>query len=342
MPYEVSPEQRQGFASDPEKLYKFRKIIEVDGNTIHDVSMRDSAMQRGAIGLFGENMRNRLLKRPDIAEFLIPSFGIGCRRATPGPGYLEALAEDNVDFITDPIETITPTGVTLKTGRSIPVDVLVCATGFNTSSAPPFPIHGRGGLSLEERFTPFPTAYLSIAVDQFPNFFMMLGPNSAIGSGSLTVILENEGDYIIKCIRKMQKEDYAAMSIKPERVHDWSEYCHEYFKRTVYTDTCHSWYKSEGGSGDRIIGLWPGSTMHALEALRAPRWEDYDYEGLDGEGGNRLKWLGNGWSVTHMKGEGEDEWGGDPAFYIEPEFLDVPLPDRPEDDKKLKMRPFSH
>ncbi|KAI4864590.1 flavin-binding monooxygenase [Hypoxylon rubiginosum] len=339
---DFSPEQRQEFANDPEKLYNFRKIIEVDGNTIHDVSMRGSVMQRESIGLFGDNMKNRLLKRPDIADFLIPSFGIGCRRSTPGPGYLEALAEDNVDFITDPIETITPTGVTVKTGRSVPVDVLVCATGFKTSEAPPFPIYGRGGLSLQERFTPFPTAYLTVAVDQFPNFFMMLGPNSAIGSGSLTVILENEGDYIVKCIRKMQKEDYATMSVKPERVRDWTEYCHEYFKRTVYTDTCHSWYKSEGGSGDRIIGLWPGSTMHALEALRAPRWEDYDWEGLDGEGGNRLKWLGNGWSITHMKGEGEDEWGGDPAWYIEPEFLDVPLPGRPEDDEKLKMRPFSH
>ncbi|KAI1768018.1 flavin-binding monooxygenase [Hypoxylon sp. FL1150] len=339
---DFTPEQREEFANDPEKFFNFRKIIEIDGNTIHEISMRGSDMQRGAIGAFGDNMKNRLLRRPDIAEFLIPSFGIGCRRSTPGPGYLEALVEDNVDFITDPIETITPTGVTTKTGREVPVDALVCATGFNTSSAPPFPIYGRGGMSLQERFTPFPTAYLSLAVDQFPNFFMMLGPNSAIGSGSLTVILENEGDYIIKCIRKLQKEDYATMTIKPERVRDWSEYCHEYFKRTVYTDTCHSWYKSEGGSGDRIIGLWPGSTMHALEALRAPRWEDYDYEGLEGEGGNRLKWLGDGWSITHMKGHGENEWRGDPAWYIEPQFVDVPLPGRPEDDEKLKMRPFSH
>lgn len=299
-------------------------------------------MQRESIGLFGQSMRGRLSKKPEIADFLIPSFGIGCRRSTPGPGYLEALVERNVDFITDPIESITETGVSLKSGRAVPVDVLVCATGFKTSSAPPFPVYGRDGLSLKERFTPYPTAYMSLAVDSFPNFFMMLGPNSAIGSGSLTVILENEGDYIVKCIRKMQKEDYATMSIKPERVKDWDEYCHEYFKDTVYTDTCHSWYKSEGGSGGRIIGLWPGSTLHALEALRAPRWEDFDWEDIDGKGGNRLKWLGNGWSVTHMKGEGEDEWGGDPAWYIEPRFVDFPIPGCPENDQGLKMRPFSH
>ncbi|KAI1390690.1 FAD/NAD(P)-binding domain-containing protein [Hypoxylon trugodes] len=339
---QFTPEQRREFAENPEKLFAFRKIIEVDGSTIHDVSLRDSEMQRGAMVAFSESMKNKLAARPEISDFLIPSFGIGCRRSTPGPGYLEALIESNVDFITDPIEVITPTGVALKSGRSVPVDTLVCATGFNTSSAPPFPIYGRGGLSLQERFTPYPSAYLSVAVDSFPNFFMMLGPNSAIGSGSLTSMLEKEGDYIVKCIRKLQKEDYATMTVKPERMRDWDEYCLEYFKKTVYTDTCHSWYKSEGGSGDRIIGVWPGSPLHALEALRSPRWEDYNWESVGGDNVNKLRWLGNGWSITHSKGEGENEWGGDPGWYIEPRFVDFPVPGQPEDDPEYKLRPFSH
>ncbi|KAI1658880.1 FAD/NAD(P)-binding domain-containing protein [Daldinia decipiens] len=340
--FEFTSEQRQEFAKDPEKFLNFRRIIEVDGNISHPISLRESEMQREAIGLLGEAMRQRLSKKPEIAEFLIPAFGIGCRRNTPGPGYLEALVEDNVDFITDPIETITEGGITLKSGRLVPLDVLVCATGFNTSSAPPFPVYGRTGQSLQSRFTPYPTAYLALTVDSFPNFFMMLGPNAAIGAGSLTVMLENQGDYIIKSIRKLQKEDYASMTIKPERMRDWDEYCDEYFKRTVYTDACHSWYKSQGGLGERIVGLWPGSALHALEALRAPRWEDYDWESIDGKGSNKLRWLGNGWSITHSKGEGDNEWGGNPAWYIEPNFLDIPIPGNPEDDKDLKMRPFSH
>lgn len=249
-----------------------------------------------------------------------------------------------MNFITDKIATVTSDGVTLVSGREVPLDVLVCATGFQTSKAPPFPIAGQGGLALAERFTPFPEAYLSLVVDSFPNYFMMLGPNSAIGSGSLTSILEAEGDYIVKCIRKLQKEDYATMTIKPERVRDWREYCHEYFKNTVYTDKCNSWYKSDSGAGDRIIGLWPGSTLHAIEALRAPRWEDFDWESRDA---NRLRWLGNGWSVTHTKADEEEqshgrEYEGDPAWYIEPRFVDVPLEQRPENDPEFKMRPFSH
>ncbi|KAI0397022.1 flavin-binding monooxygenase [Xylariaceae sp. FL0594] len=341
---DFSPEQRKEFSGNPEKLYQFRKAIEYDGNIAHNITFRNSAMQRRGMVLFQEAMRQRLASKPEIADFLIPTFGIGCRRATPGPGYLEALVQDNVDFITDKISLVTADGVQLETGSEVALDILVCATGFQTSKAPPFPIVGRGGLTLEERFTPFPQAYLSLAVDSFPNHFMLLGPNSAIGSGSLTKILESEGDYVVKCIRKLQKEDYATMTVKRERVDDWSEYCHEYFKATVFTDECNSWYKSDSGKGDRITGLWPGSTLHAIEALRAPRWEDYDWESRDGPKANMLRWLGNGSSVTHTETEsqGGPAYQGDPAWYIEPRFVDVPWEGKPEEDEEFKMRPFSH
>ncbi|KAK8030091.1 hypothetical protein PG993_011382 [Apiospora rasikravindrae] len=342
-----SKEQREEFANNPEKFYAFRKVIEDDGNTIHEVSFRDSAMQHEALELFRTAMRERLAAKPEIADFLIPSFAIGCRRTTPGPGYLEALVEPNVDFITDGIASINAKGVKVKPRpgstaeteeRQVDVDCLVCATGFHAASAPPFPIEGRGGQTLSERFAPHPEAYLSVAVDGFPNFFFMLGPNSAIGSGSLTRILEAEGDYIVKCLRKLQREDYACMSVRPDRVADWSTYCDAYFRDTVYTDPCNSWYRS----GDRITGLWPGSTLHALEAMRAPRWEDFEFEHIEGAEVNSMKWLGNGWSVTQLKKEepGSEELQGDPSWYLEPRFLDVPVEGAPEEDAEFKLRPF--
>ncbi|KAI0403963.1 flavin-binding monooxygenase [Xylaria palmicola] len=344
---DFSPEQRQEFAQDPEKLQSFRREIETDANIIHESTFRGSSMQDGLMSMLREAMKQRLASKPEIADHLIPTFGIGCRRPTAGPGYLEALCASNVDFITDGIAAVTSGGVQLASGREVPLDAIACATGFQVSRGPPFPIAGRGGLTLAERFTPFPEAYLSVAVDAFPNLFMMLGPNSAIGAGSLNAILEAEGDYIVKCVRKLQKEDYATMTVRPERVRDWRAYCHEYFKDTVYTDKCNSWYKSDGGKGDRIIGLWPGSTLHAIEALRAPRWEDYELESRDGAGANLLRWLGNGWSATQTKadeeqGGGQQKYQGDPAWYIDPTFVDVPTERRPEEDAVFKMRPFSH
>ena len=169
---------------------------------------------------------------------------------------------------------------------------------------------GVGGKKIAERFTPFPDTYLSLATDGFPNYFMMLGPNAAIGTGPLTPMIEAGGDYIIKCIRKMQKENIRKMEVQKRRVDDFQQYATQYFRGTVYLDGCSSWYRSNGGTGDRVSGLWPGSSLHAMETLRSPRWEDFDYvyEGEDGGLGeiNRLSWLGNGWSVAQLdSGAGE-------------------------------------
>jgi len=149
-----------------------------------------------------------------------------------------------------------------------------------------------------------------------------------LGAGALTIVMEAEGDYIVKCIRKMQKEDYVSMVPKKKRVNDFSAFVDAYFKKTIYVDNCRSWYKDDAG---HVIGLWPGSTTHALETLRSPRWEDYEYESKDD---NELRWLGNGWSVCQTG-------GGDPTFYLEPAFINVPAAGTPEKDPVHMKRPYS-
>lgn len=288
-------------------------------------------MQQTFVATFSSVTRDKLVEKPKLLEQFSPAFGVGCRRITPGPGYLEALCQDNVELVTDSVNSINATGLLIN-GRQIDVDALICATGFNTSSIPPFPVVGKHGLTLANKFVPFPQTYLSVAVDDFPNYFIMLGPNSGIGAGSLNPIMEAEGDFIIKCIRKLQKEDYLSMTPKRERVEDFSEYVRDYFKKTVYMDDCKSWYKTEGGTGSRISGLWPGSLLHLIETLRAPRWEDFDFETKNQ---NRLAWLGNGSSVC-LTG------GGDPSFYLNPDVVDQPPTGTPEMDVRYKARPFSH
>lgn len=291
-------------------------------------------MQTSYQEMFSKATAQVLAKRPELLTHFSPDFGIGCRRITPGPGYLEALCEDNVEFITSSIQSINENGLVVAAadgqGRQIDADVLVCATGFNTSAVPPFPVSGKNGHTLASKFSPFPQSYLSMTVDDFPNYFIILGPNSGIGAGSLSPIIEAEGDYIVKCIRKLQKEDYVTMAPKRARVEDFSELVGVYFKDTVYMDTCKSWYKS--GDGKRVSALWPGCLTHLLETLRAPRWEDFEFESKDA---NQLRWLGNGYSLC-LTG------GADSSFYLNPDCVDVPTKGRPEEDQKYKNRPFSY
>ncbi|KAF1997751.1 FAD/NAD(P)-binding domain-containing protein [Amniculicola lignicola CBS 123094] len=286
---------REKFTSDPEYYHKFRLMVEEDGSAAHPVTVKGTEMQQGAAEVFKQHMKERLKDAPHIFNALLPSFSPGCRRLTPGPGYLEALTQPNVSFITSPITHISSSAVHTEDGQAHEIDTLVCATGFHTSTAPPFPIIGSNNLSLAQKWENRPSTYLSHSTSSFSNFFTMLGPNAAIGSGSLTMMIESIGDYIIRAIRKIQKDNIQSMSVKKEREEDFLEYVDRYFEGTVFGEECASWYKKEIGvvvEGEErrknvVTGLWPGSTLHCLEVMRSPRWEDYEYryigEESDGE-----------------------------------------------------------
>ncbi|KAH7392708.1 hypothetical protein BKA66DRAFT_412029 [Pyrenochaeta sp. MPI-SDFR-AT-0127] len=345
----IPEELRNRFANDREFYYKFRLSVEEDGNGVHAVTIKGTPLQLGAKDMFYQHMKTLLESKPEIFEALIPSFSPGCRRLTPGPGYLEALTQPNVSFITSPITRISESAIHTADGTAHEIDALVCATGFRSSAPPPFPLTGASGLSLAEKWEDRAVTYLSHSVAGFPNLFSMLGPNSAIGSGSLTKMIETVGDYIIKAVRKIQKDNIAAMVVKEERERDFIEYVDAYFEGTVFSEECRSWYKNKG-TGE-VVGLWPGSTVHCIEAMRSPRWEDYDYtyidelEGVEGDGlnsgkstrkrANRLAWLGNGWSAKQLEEK-------DLAWYLYPEFVEKPVAPLPEENETYRIRPFSY
>jgi hypothetical protein len=319
-------------ARNPEKLFKFRKSLEEENAKIYPITLRGTKEQVDATTFFEQSMREKLAGREDIFTTMLPKFAAGCRRLTPGPGYLEALKKDNVEFISTPIDEITTKGIKLTSGEEVELDFIVCATGYDVEAPPVFEVIGRNGTTLANRWKPQIESYLALAVDQFPNFLIVGGPGSGLGSGSLVSVFEAQGDYVVKAIRKMQKEDYATIEVKPERVADFSHYIDEYFKNTVYTDECSSWYR-QGKSGARIVALWPGSSAQCLEVLRSPRWEDYIFESADPTG-NHLRWLGNGWSTVLEE--------GDPSWFLDDDVVDKPEEGKPEEGEKYHRRPFSH
>ncbi|EMD35979.1 hypothetical protein CERSUDRAFT_115926 [Gelatoporia subvermispora B] len=306
---------------DPVYYKQFRHDLEADLNGAHPATLRDSPMQEGARKDFRESMLKKLAKKPWIADHLIPDFAVACRRLTPGPGYLEALCEDNVDFVSTHIKRITPTGIETVDGKHEELDVIICATGYDTTWQFEFPMIGRNGTSLQERWRPHPETYLTICVDGFPNLFMSLGPNAGVGSGSLLAIIERQVMYAVEAAKKMQRERLKSIEVKEEAVRDFDEYLEHYFPRTVFSEKCRSWYKM-GQEEGRITGLYPGSTLHALRTLEHPRWEDYMYEPLDSGVHNRFFWLGDGQTYVEKVNEGDRAW------YLNDNELDIPpVPD---------------
>lgn len=162
---------------------------------IHGVTIKGTPMQIGARHAFEEHMRARSASAPHIYEALLPNFSPGCRRLTPGPGYLKALTQPNVDFITTPTIKIEKACVLLITNY-MRLTLWFAQLAFTPPLHRHFPLIGLEGVSLQKKWAERATSYLSLPVDQYPNLFMMMGPSSAMGSSSLTTVIENVGDYI--------------------------------------------------------------------------------------------------------------------------------------------------
>jgi len=306
--FEFDEEMIERFKTDPEFHWRYRKDLEIELNAAHGVTQLHHPMQKGARELFTEHMKAKLAKKPEIAEKMIPQFAVACKRLTPGPGYLEALVEDNVGFVHEGIKRFTEDGLETLDGKVRHYDAIICATGFDTSFKPRFPLIGLDGVDLRDKNKDEPDNYISLGYDGFPNYFMLGGPNTGVGSGSLTVIFEKVCEYTIKAIKKAQRERIKSMAPSAAAVKDFMDYLDSYFTRTVFGQKCKSWYKN-GKEEGRVVGLWPGSCLHAVRTFENPRWEDYDYVYLN-EQKNRFAWLGDGWTQV-------EKYGGDTAFYME-------------------------
>ncbi len=116
-------------------------------------------------------MSNALGDDKRLCDALIPKFELGCRRLTPGVGYLECLRAPNVTVVTNRIVEVVPKGLRTVSGEMIEVDAIVCATGFNVSFCPRFPLVGREGNLQDLWSQAFPKAYMSCAVPGLPNYF---------------------------------------------------------------------------------------------------------------------------------------------------------------------------
>ncbi|KAI0712856.1 FAD/NAD-P-binding domain-containing protein [Cerioporus squamosus] len=312
-----SAEERERFQRDPSYFRSIRHALEDRSNSLHSVTQKGSQLQSMLHALFKDVMEKKLAAKPWIAETLIPGFSVGCRRVSPGLDYLDALCADNVDFVSSPIDAFTDTGVKTQDGAHHNLDLLFCATGYDTSWKLPLDIVGRNGVKLNDKWKDYPTSYLSICVDDFPNMFMCLGPNAFFGTGSLIPMIEATIMYAVQATAKMQRERLKSIEVRREAVRDFQEYLESYFEKTVFNEQCRSWYKMGKADGP-IVGLWPGSTLHAVKALQHPRWEDFQYEQIDIGVRNRFYWLGDGQSYS------QKTLTGDKAWYLREDCIDRP------------------
>jgi len=203
----------------------------------------------------------KAVRDPELRAKLTPTFEIGCKRILISNTYYPAIASDNVELVTDRIARVTPTGIVTEDGVERPIDVLVVATGFFTTELPITEhVTGRTGRTLADTWRKDGmAAYKGTTVPEFPNLFMLVGPNTGLGHSSMVFIIEAQVQYLRDAIRTMNANRYAAVEPTAEATQEWNADIQRRMQRTVWnTGGCSSWYLDDHG---RNTILWPRTTF---------------------------------------------------------------------------------
>ncbi|OBJ02187.1 NAD(P)/FAD-dependent oxidoreductase [Mycobacterium sp. 1465703.0] len=206
-----------------------------------------------------------------LRQALTPDYPFRCKRVLLGDDYYRALQRDNVELVTDPIARIGKTSVTTASGAQVDVDVIVLATGFETSRyLSGIEVVGDGGRRLHEHWGDDPSAYLGVAVSGFPNFFMLYGPNTNQGGNSIVYILEAGARLVASAVSRLARHG-GHLDVRPEAEKRYNDALSADLERTIWTQ-CDSYFRSPSG---RIVTQWPYTELEYARRTWRLRTKDW-------------------------------------------------------------------
>lgn len=221
-----------------------------------------------------------------------------CRRPTPAEGYLAALCDPKVEIVWGEVGEFVEYGIKGPTGREFHVDSIVCATGFDISFVPRFPIVGANGLDLQKKWSEStPQGYMSVAIEDMPNYFVYQGPPGPLVHGSVVLACEIATDWMVQVIDKCQRENYGSVMLKPGVARAYAKHSMNWIDKTVWTAKCTSTYRN-GKSEGQVYSIHAGSRLHYFDLLQKPRAEDFEWTSLCEDPDLQFAWLGNGFTIA--------------------------------------------
>ncbi|MEE4243938.1 MAG: NAD(P)/FAD-dependent oxidoreductase [Kangiellaceae bacterium] len=217
--------------------------------------------QKWLLGFLCRTNLKLSIKDKALREKLRPNYQTGCKRVVINHTFYKGIQKPNANLITTSIDKIVSDGVMTTDGMTHKLDTLVLATGFDPMAfVRPMTMAGRNGINLEQAWSDKIKTYRSILLKDFPNFFLMLGPNTPIGNFSVIAMSEVQLGYIIKLIKRWQKNEFDTVEPQQKAIDDFSAYMKQGLKNTTWVAGCKSWYLDK--DGDPI--LWP-YTWHQWE-----------------------------------------------------------------------------
>lgn len=269
-----TPEQRAEFRSNRDLLLYLQReptyLANVERFTQGVLDPKSEQIQE--IQKICQDNLDRSIADPELRRQLQPDYLAGCKRLIYSPDYYQAIQQPNSQLITQGIVQVEAGGIRTEDGALHPLDVIVLATGFKTDRyVRPMEVVGLQGQTLEQAWSDVPTAYKSISVPNFPNFYFMNGPTSPVGNFSLIDTAEMQWGYIAQLIERVADGQVAGIAACPQALQRYNDARRTAAKQSVFGSGCASWYLDKNG----VPNTWPWSQSRFREEMQAPVWEDY-------------------------------------------------------------------
>lgn len=220
--------------------------------------------------------RKELGHDPELLAKATPDYQIGCKRALFSNDWYPTLKRENVDLIHGASPKVTKNALVDADGVSREVDAIIWGTGFEPLDfVAPMKVHGLDGRELSEVWNGRPEAYLGTTMAGFPNMFIMYGPNTNHGAGSVPYSNECQYTYIIDAIKKLKDGDYRYLDLKSEVLEDWRDEMETRSANSVWMQGgCASWYVTKQGVN---TNNWPGPWLEYKRRTKKVNPKEYNF-----------------------------------------------------------------
>jgi len=271
-----SPAQRRRFARFPWLQKLHRLAIYLTNEFFLYRVMRRRSIARPLLERMSRKHLEEHITDATVRSAFTPDYPAGCKRVLVSDDYYQSFNRPGVELVTSPITGIDSQGVLSEDGVSRPADVIIYGTGFKTSemlSAVRFT--GAAGVGLEAAWKDGAEAYRGVCVAGFPNFFMLYGPNTNLGSNSIIFMVERQVNYVVRCIDKLLSHQLASLDVNADVMRQYNARMQRELADTVWVARCDSWYKNDAG---KVVNNWPHSTLAYWWHMRAPDFTDFDMQ----------------------------------------------------------------
>ena len=270
VPY--SDSEKEAFKNDRQKIEELKAQINEDfdhfSNAVIDAESQN--MQE----IEAECLRNlETVEDLELREKLRPNYRAGCKRLIFSSNFYEKIQYPNANVITAGIDKVEANGIRTADGELHELDVIVVATGFRADSfIRPTTVIGRNGINLDDAWANSPVAYLSISIPEFPNFFMLNGPNGPVGNFSLIKIAEAQLSYILQLVEQIRAGQCKEISASETATRRFEVERIEAAKKSIWATGCNSWYLDKNG----VPASWPWTPERFFEEMEKPELEAFD------------------------------------------------------------------